>query len=85
MSEYERPSPPTPDELREVIAEAASFAVRFGQGGGITNRTQTLAEARLAAQRLNASSRRKLAVIYAIDATGRSFLVPDSFEEEPRS
>jgi hypothetical protein len=83
MTEYDRPPPPTPDELRAIVAEAASFAVRLGQGGGIARRTQTLHEARLAAARINADTRRKTAVIYALDAAGRAFLVPDDFDAAP--
>ena len=41
------------------------------------SRAQSLHEARLAAVRINTDTRRKTAVIYAIDAAGRAFLVPD--------
>ena len=48
MSQFDRPAPPAPDELRAVVATAKSFTVRFGQGGGITSTTRTLTEARAA-------------------------------------
>ena len=70
MGTYDRPPPPTPDELRAVVAAATSFAVRLGQGGGIASRAKTLHEARSAAARINADIRRKTAVIYAFDAAG---------------
>ena len=73
-----------PTLMRRPVAGAEQFAVRW-RGISLAARTRTLAEARLAAERLDRANGRIGARIYAMSPAGRNVLVPADFEETPPS
>jgi hypothetical protein len=66
-----------------AVAGAAHFSIRW-RGPSSAARTQTLAEARKVAARLDRANGKKAARVFAVSRNDRSVLVPDSFEEPPR-
>jgi hypothetical protein len=69
-SDYKAP-PATPDEVRVAVAGAVCFSVRW-KGPSSAARTQTLAEARKVAARLDRANGTKAARVYAVSSTERA-------------
>ena len=79
-----QPQTLTAEEVRSAVAAAVCFSVRW-KGPSSAARTQTLAEARKVAARLDRANGTKAARVYAVAQNDRNVLVPDSFEEPSSS